>query len=427
MTLHDLSKLRILFSHYSLEDDISGITTWLEKLLLRMDKDGIPTTLYLQHFDSNIEKSSLLQSLKKSSIKVEIESISSYTEDDIRNTLACINRHRPNVFLPQFFQFTFYAASIAGQNGLPWVLPIHSDTPFNWAIANFLSPETKGGQIVGVSHYICQLAENQALAKQAQCIPYGVTIGDKKAIFSDSPFRVVFSGRVVEDQKRISLVLEAMSLACKLDPRIECVILGDGSQLDDSKLWVESQDLSDRIQFRGRLPFEEVTEELGKCQSILLMSDYEGLPVALIEAMAIGVVPIVRYILSGVPELVKDEITGILIDDTPARAAEAILHLANNPTLWKNYSVASRELISQNYNEDICYERWLNLIAQLCEQSTVNYPIPIPKKIPLPSTNQPFLADLNRFKPHPIIAFFRTVRFKLGIGKKIKILVKNFL
>ncbi|TVP61460.1 MAG: glycosyltransferase family 1 protein [Nodularia sp. (in: Bacteria)] len=393
-----LQSKTVAFSHYSAKNDISGVTTWLERLLLRLHSDRIPVVVYLQHFGSNVEESNLLHTLRQAGIPVEIEPRSLYTENDVHGVLSFLNRHQPQVFFPQCLQSMYYAAGIAGQAGLPWAMTIHSDDPVYWAIAETITPDANGGVLVGVSDYISQTAIEKGLVKQPQTIPYGVSTFQNVASFSDSPFRVAFSGRVVEEQKRISLVLAAMAQACRLDSRIECLILGDGAARTTSEQWVKAQGLGDRIHFLGRLEPSAVQAQLAQCQALLLMSDYEGLPVALLEGMASGVVPVVRSIPSGIPEIVKHNQTGLLVDDTPEQAATAIINLANNADFWLRCSLASKLLITQNYSEEVCYQRWLNVIAELSDRSTVRYPIPIPRKISLPPVH-PDLVGRDIRKP----------------------------
>lgn len=401
--MHPLDKLRslskpIAFGHYSAKNDVGGVTSWLERMLLRLHSDGVSVTLLLHHFGKDIEESSLVSCLRDAGISVEIETRSLFTEDDIRGILAFINRHQPQVFLPQCLESMYYAGAIAGRFGLPWALSMRSDDPVYWAIAEIVPPELSGGMLVGVSEHICNLAREKRLAKYTYTVPSGTPLSPHTVSFSDSPFRVAFSGRVVEGQKRISLVLAAMAQACRLDSRIECLILGDGAARSTSEQWVEAQGLGDRIHFLGRLEPSAVQAQLAQCQALLLMSDYEGLPVALLEGMASGVVPVVRSIPSGIPEIVKHNQTGLLVDDTPEQAATAIINLANNADLWLRCSEASKLLITQNYSEEVCYQRWLNVIAKLSDRSTVRYPIPIPRKIPLPPVH-PDLVGRDRRKP----------------------------
>jgi glycosyltransferase involved in cell wall biosynthesis len=390
----------IAFGHYGGKNDISGVTTWLERLILRLHQDGFPVVLYLQNFGSNVQESDLFQSLRQAGVTVEIVPRGLFLEEDVRGVLKFLNRYQPKIFLPQCLESMYCAAGIAGRSGLPWAMTIHSDDLYYWALAETIPPEMNGGAIVGVSDHLCQLVVQKRLTQNPHMIPCGVPVDSQKAGFSNSPFRVVYSGRVLEEQKRISLVLESMVQACRRSPDIEGIILGDGAKREASQQWVKEQGLGNRIHFLGRLPPAEVQAQLAQCQVLLLMSDYEGLPVALLEAMSSGVVPVVRAIPSGIPELVRDGETGILVDHTPESAATAIVHLSKHPELWTAYSSASRERVIHQYSEDVCYQRWLKVISELCDRSTVSYPLPIPKKIPLPRAH-PFLSDFTKRQKHP--------------------------
>ena len=401
-----LDKLRslsrpIAFGSYSMKDDIGGVTAWLERLLLRLHGDGVPVVVLLHHAGgTGLQDSRLYARLRDAGISVEIEpSLPSgelaHPEKAVRSVLAFFNRRQPQVFLPQVAHSMYYAAQIAGRAGLPWAFVMHSDDHGYWTIAETIPVESSGGMFIGVSNYISQQAVQRRLARHPRVIPYGVPIPENTASFSGAPFRVAYSGRIVEEQKRISLVLEAMSRVCKRNPRIECWIMGDGPARASSEQWVRDQGLSERIHFSGRLEPSAVQAKLIQCQAILMMSDYEGLPVSLLEAMAAGVVPVARAIPSGIPELVKNNETGILVDATPEQAAAAIIRLANNPDLWSKCSAASRSLVAERYSEEACYQRWLDVITELCERSTVLYPIAIPKKIPIPPA-PPVRWRLNR-------------------------------
>jgi colanic acid/amylovoran biosynthesis glycosyltransferase len=388
--------MTIAFSHYSLEKDISGVTTWLERFILRIHADGYPVSILLHSLGNGIESEGIYQTLSHAGVTVEKTKKPYYTEDGMKKTLQFLNRQQPKIFIPQCLESMYYAAAFAGKVGLPWIYTIHSDDPVYWAIADAIQVEDHGGKTVGVSSHISQIVRQKRLSDMPETIPYGVPTINQKAAFCDQPFRVVFCGRVIEEQKRISLVLESMAQACILDPRIECVILGDGPALSSCRQWVETQGLVDRILFRGRLSPDKVYEELASTQILLLMSDYEGLPLAVMEAMSVGVVPVVSYINSGIPELVQDGVTGLMIDEKPINAAAAIQYLINKPAVWERLSNASQDLIAKSYSDDICYKRWLNLIESISASTDVSYPIKIPQRITLPSFNPILKGRDNR-------------------------------
>ena len=166
-------------------------------------------------------------------------------------------------------------------------------------------------------------------------------------------------------------------------PRLVATVIGDGYARQACQEQVAAAGLNHAITFTGRLPPAEVQSILRDCQAILLMSDFEGLPVALLEAMAAGVVPVVRAIPSGIPELIHHEQTGLLVSDDPDDAAAALIRLAGDPSLWQHCSAAARQLVVERYSEEKSYARWLALINDLQQRSAPQYPIQFGARINL--------------------------------------------
>ena len=153
--------------------------------------------------------------------------------------------------------------------------------------------------------------------------------------------------------------------------------------------------------------------QLASCQAILLMSDFEGLPMALLEAMAIGVVPVARTIRSGIPELVQDNRTGLLVDGQPANAAAAILKLADDPALWTECAHGARKLVEDRFSEDSAYFKWVALLDQLCARCNICYPIVTTRDLQLQGVH-PIIAQ---HYPRPASLGTR-VRGRLGIAAR---------
>ena len=320
-----------------------------------------------------------------------------WTEHAVHQTIAFLNKSQPQVFLPQCLAGFHFAARFCEQYGLPWVLTVHSDDPVYWGLLEECAPKSSLGTVVVVSDYLNREVRRRGLAQDPITIPYGVAAPSFHARFDRNPFRVVFSGRVVERQKRISLVLQTMATVCHADAAIECLILGGGSDLEASRRWVREQGLTERIRFTDSLKQSDVIQRLSECQAFLLMSDFEGLPIALLEAMACGVVPVVRSIQSGISQLVKPGETGFLTSDDPAEAANAILTLAQNSDLWTKLSMNARSFVSREYGAGACYEKWLNVLDTLARTGSPRFPIPN-RRIHLPSMN-PKLIEVDWRRP----------------------------
>lgn len=373
------------FSYYGATNDISGVTTWLEGLLRHLADLHEPTSLHLHHFGQHPHEGTLCQAATSLGIQVSAITLPSTTRLAVRDTLDFLNRTRPSVFLPQALPAPHFAACLAANAGLPWVLTIHSDDPEYWALADKAAPTREHGVWVAVSEAIAAEARHRYPDADVRIIPYGVQIPSESAIFRSDPFLIAYSGRMVEEQKRVHKVLDVFMAACHLSNKIQAVFIGDGRERVALEKRVAVAGLADRIRFTGRLTPEEAGIKLLEAQAFLLMSDFEGLPVALIEAMARGVVPVVRHIRSGIPEVVHHETTGLLMDENPRSAAEALADLADNQDSWQAMSHAARGIIEQGYSQESCMRQWIGLIAELSARSTVRYPLPVPVFPKLPA------------------------------------------
>lgn len=184
--------------------------------------------------------------------------------------------------------------------GLDWLEParipgrailyLHSDyTGFNsWLLP--LLPYAHGCLCVN-----SRLAEKVShLGDGAPVAVVPLPVGDEflannSNVSSTGPIRIGYSGRVVVDQKRLDRLgdfVSALELA-GLDFQIE--ILGDGEYLDElAKTFAGNA----RIVLRGFLTGDEYRETMRRWKYIFFMSDYEGLPISLIEGVACGCLPV---------------------------------------------------------------------------------------------------------------------------------------
>jgi glycosyltransferase involved in cell wall biosynthesis len=238
-------------------------------------------------------------------------------------------------------------------------------------------------------------------------IPYGISLPPERASFSNQPFRVVYCGRMVERQKCIQQVMQTLISGCRASSRIEAQLIGDGPDRPACERLVHQAGLADRIRFLGRVPPQRMPSLLQRSQAILLMSDFEGLPLALLEAMASGVVPVVRSIPSGIPELVHDGRTGLIVNNEPEEAAAALVRLAEDPDLWNRCSAASRSLVAQDYSAQQSFCRWNLLIEEHRLAGQFRDPIPPdPPRDTLPFCDPRFQVH---YPAHPTVQSRRSL------------------
>ncbi|MEO0697600.1 MAG: glycosyltransferase [Pseudomonadota bacterium] len=136
-----------------------------------------------------------------------------------------------------------------------------------------------------------------------------------------TPLRLVSVCRLVE-KKGLDVAIEAMALMRARHPEVEWryEIGGDGPKGAALRTLVAERGLGDRVRFLGALSHEETLERIAAADVLLAPSvtaadgDQEGIPVTLMEAMALGtVVCATRH--SGIPELVEDGVSGVLVEE----------------------------------------------------------------------------------------------------------------
>lgn len=141
----------------------------------------------------------------------------------------------------------------------------------------------------------------------------------------DGPLRIVYTGRLVQRQKRI---LDYLQVAAELRRRgVEFVItlVGEGSQEHELRLLGAELIRGGHIRLTGRLQGGALRAELEAADIFLLLSEFEGLPVSLLEAMGHGCVPVVTAVRSGVEEVIEPGVNGRVIPPGDPAAAAAVL------------------------------------------------------------------------------------------------------
>lgn len=374
----------ITFGHYGSIDDISGVTTWLLDFIQSAAAREIPFGTVIHYLGSDCTQGSFYRELAPLNARINDLPFATDSETLCKKTLVAINSQRPDVFVPNCLATLHYTAKYAQDFGLPWVFTMHSDDPDYWALAEVAAPGPEHGAWVVVSEHLKEKCKARYPMADVRVIPYGVRSGLQSAKWNHERFRIVFSGRMIEDQKRISLVTQTLIDACKLSGNVEAVLIGDGPDRALAEQIVSENGLATSIKFTGRLSHEALHVELEQAQAILLMSDYEGLPVSLLEGMALGLVPMAKFCDSGIPELIDPGTTGLMLSNDPKEAARSIVELSQQREQWERMSKNSFALVASRYSKSVCMDKWFDLLEELRARSTVQYPIPIPRRMPLP-------------------------------------------
>ncbi len=166
--------------------------------------------------------------------------------------------------------------------------------------------------------------------------------------------KLIYSGRLVQYQKRI---LDFVDLAQALDAEgvpYSITLIGAFAPRDEaSSLFPQraKAHLDDgRIRLLGRKTRDEIFEQLDEHDFFVLLSEFEGLPLALVEAMARGCVPVVAASDSGIPEVVKHRRNGLILRTRDyAEWAWSLLEVWRGPAAFGRMSRSARRTVRDQF------------------------------------------------------------------------------
>jgi colanic acid/amylovoran biosynthesis glycosyltransferase len=169
------------------------------------------------------------------------------------------------------------------------------------------------------------------------------------------PNRIVCVASLLPKKGHAHLV-DAVALLADRHPAMVLELVGDGPERDRILARARERGVADRVRLLGARSWEGVRDVLAAARVFALPSvrlpsgRMEGIPVALMEAMASGL-PVVATRLSGVPELVEDGMTGLLVEPGDAEAlAAAIEPLLEDDVLAAELARNGRAVVERSFN-----------------------------------------------------------------------------
>lgn len=182
------------------------------------------------------------------------------------------------------------------------------------------------------------------------------------------PMRVVCVGTLHEVKGQRHLV-DAVAELARAGVEVVCRFVGDGPDRDMLQARIARAGLGHRVRLLGALPTDEVIRELSEAHVLVAPSvptrsgRREGIPVVLMEAMAMAR-PVVASRLSGIPELVEDGRTGLLVEPGDSGGlAVALARLAADPTERTTLGCEGRRTVEEQFDLAETARRLHDLVA----------------------------------------------------------------
>jgi colanic acid/amylovoran biosynthesis glycosyltransferase len=193
-------------------------------------------------------------------------------------------------------------------------------------------------------------------ASKVKRVFVGVDIADTPAPHATQPLRFLCAANMVEVKGHMDL-LDALKIVADERVDFRCDLAGDGVLWNALKKRIAELDLGNRVFMLGRVAHATLMERLGRGDyAIQLLTSrnegpghMEGIPVALMEAMAAGV-PCVATDSGSIPELIADDCGIVATAHDPQAVAAGIVRLARSPELRASMGLRARARVTEHFN-----------------------------------------------------------------------------
>ena len=201
--------------------------------------------------------------------------------------------------------------------------------------------------IVGVSDKVCEIVRE----KISNIPVYTVYNGVETELFypqkeRNDVFTIVGVGNLIPI-KGFRYLIDAFAQIYERDRNIRLKIIGEGVERDELELQVKTLGLKEIVTFLGKLPYEQVAEQMRNSHLFVLPSYYEALGCVYLEAMACGI-PTIGVKGMGIDEIIVDGENGLLIEaQSISSLCEKIQSVIDNEDFAKKLEKNGRETALQ--------------------------------------------------------------------------------
>lgn len=361
---------------------ISGVNSFAETLILQLNAMGVDAELVFPEFPDGDKP--YLPKIPHRFLQLSNMSL----EEQWRELFNFVQQNAPCILVPNYDYLTS-AISPSLPDDVAVIGIIHSDDVEHYEHAYRLG--RYWNRIICSSEYQAQktMALNPSFAERIRVIPYGVAVPDAKierqkshqSDISDQKITIVYCGRLTQGQKR---VLDLVRITNHLEKKCidyQLTVIGEGDDQETLKAAWAREITTRRVIMTGRLSRAEMLSVLTQNEVFLLVSEFEGMPISLLEAMAHGCVPVVSDLMSGIPELVIDGVTGFRVPVGDVELfASCIERLSDDRALiTKMGKAAHAHLCHQGFRDIDMGEKYHALILEVWNEITLgSYKRPAP-------------------------------------------------
>lgn len=239
--------------------------------------------------------------------------------------------------------------------GVPFSMTVHGPDEFYDVTAHHLPEKIAAASFICTIGSFCRSQLMKLSAPEhwskIEVSPLGVDpqLFRPRPVYKDAHFRILCLGRLVA-AKGQAVLLDAVRLLARQGRPVLATFAGDGPDRERLEAMARQYGVTEHVAFLGAVNPESVRDLYAATDAFVLPSFAEGIPVVLMEAMAMEV-PCVTTVINGIPELITSGESGLLVSPSDApQLAAAIESLIANPALRQSLGKAGRRKVIASYD-----------------------------------------------------------------------------
>ncbi len=379
--------MKVLFCAYDRPGHLAtGPNAWLQRLLPDLSNEYKIEVSLIVFTNGSAETCPTVKYFREKNIDTITFNLKElhFIQDQVKVILKTFRKTKSQIFVPNLVISGYYACKYLQKSNIPCIGVIHSnDLFYHSVIQNFINGRAENAidNFVCVSDYLAQkaISVNKHQSK-ITAIPCGTPTSNKKSSFQGNLIKVMYAGRIEVEQKQIIKLTTAFIKASQQNKNVAFDIYGTGTEAD-KLAQILQENKSHSVSFNGGVAPTEIQDIMLKHHVFTLMSDYEGMPVALMEAMACGLVPVCLAEESGINEIIEDGENGFIVNDKGAEYQQKINYLQENPEEWLRMSNNAIATIQDRYSTEVTHGKWVKLFEELKLDNIKRIHIPTTIKI----------------------------------------------
>jgi len=165
-------------------------------------------------------------------------------------------------------------------------------------------------------------------------------------------------------KKGIQNLVLALPIILEKNPELKIILIGDGYLFKPIKRFIHKKNLQNQVILKGWVPHEDIPDYLNKIKLLILPSYTEGLPNAILEAMACGT-PVLATKVGSIPSIITNDETGYLMENnSPEQIAKDVCNILENEEI-EEVSKRSTKFVNDKFNFENVLKNWKKILEDL--------------------------------------------------------------